>query len=68
MRGYPSITLCSLDRNGRIPNFHRKSDTPDRVDPEAVERAVDFVEEVVRRIDGAMAPAPATPAPAEARP
>jgi peptidase M28-like protein len=68
MRGYSSITLCSLDRNGRIPNFHAKTDTPDRVEPDAVERATDFVEEVVRRIDAAMAPAPATPTPAEARP
>jgi hypothetical protein len=68
MRGYPSITLCSLDPRGRIPNFHKKSDTPTNVDPEAVERAIDFVEEVVRRIDRAMAPEPATPLPAEARP
>jgi hypothetical protein len=68
MGGYSSITLCSLDRSGRISNFHSKSDTLDRVDPEAVERAVDFVEEVVRRIDRAMAPEPTIPLPAEARP
>jgi Iap family predicted aminopeptidase len=68
MQGYPSITICSLDRSGRIPNFHRNSDTPDRVDPDAVEQAVDFVEELVRRIDRAFAPEPATPLPAEARP
>jgi hypothetical protein len=68
MRGYLSITLCSLDRRGRIPNFRMKSDTPDRVEPEALARAIDFVEELVRRIDGAMAPEPATPLRAEARP
>jgi Iap family predicted aminopeptidase len=67
MRGYPSITVCSLDRSGRIPNFHSKRDTPDRVDPEAVERAIDFVEEIVRRIDVAMAPDRASPIPAQAR-
>jgi hypothetical protein len=55
MRGFPTITLCSL-RNGRIPNFHAKSDTPGHVEPEAVERAVDFVEQLVRRIDAALAP------------
>ena len=64
--GYPSITLCSLDRSGRNPNFHSKADTPERVDPEAVERAIDFVEELVRRIDVAMAPEDATRTPAQA--
>jgi hypothetical protein len=52
MRGYPSITLCALE-NGRIPNFHRPSDTVENIDPGAVEAAADSVEELVRRIDGA---------------
>jgi peptidase M28-like protein len=67
MRGYPSITLCALDRSGRMPTRHAKSDTPARVEPEAVERASDLVEQVVRRIDAALAPDPATRLPAEAR-
>jgi hypothetical protein len=54
MRGYPSVTLCALE-NGRIPNFHRPSDTAENVDPEAVDAAADFVEKLVRRIDGAFA-------------
>ena len=54
MRGYPSVTLCALE-NGRIPNFHRPSDTADNIDPEAVDAAADFVEKLVRRIDGAFA-------------
>jgi len=56
-RGYPSITLCALE-NGRIPNFHRPSDTVENVDPESVEAAADFVEALVRRIDGAFAQEP----------
>ena len=54
MRGYPSITLRAL-RNGRVPNFHRPSDTVENVEPEAVEAAADFVEALVRRIDEAFA-------------
>jgi hypothetical protein len=54
MRGYPSVTLCALE-NGRIPNFHRPADTPENVDPGAVEAAADFAERLVRRIDGAFA-------------
>jgi hypothetical protein len=54
MRGYPSITLCALE-NGRIPNFHRPSDTVRNIDPGAVEAAADSVEKLVRRLDGAFA-------------
>jgi Peptidase family M28 len=57
MRGYPSITLCALE-NGRIPNFHRPSDTVENLDPGAVEAAADFVEALVRRIDEAFAQEP----------
>jgi Peptidase family M28 len=57
MRGYPSITLCALE-HGRIPNFHRPSDTVEHVDPPAVEAAADLVEGLVRRIDGAFAQEP----------
>jgi len=49
-RGFPSITVCSLDENDRAPNRHRHSDTPDHVEPAAVDRATNFVEELVRRI------------------
>jgi hypothetical protein len=54
MRGYPSITLCALE-NGRIPNFHRPSDTVEHIDPSSVEAAADSVEALVRQIDGAFA-------------
>jgi hypothetical protein len=59
MRGYPSITICALDRSGRIPNLHRPSDTVENLDPPALERAADFVEDLVREIDRALAPAQA---------
>jgi Peptidase family M28 len=66
MRGYPTITLCSLER-GRIPHFHAKSDTPANVHPEAVDQAVDFVEKLVRRMDAALAPDPADSKPLAAQ-
>jgi Peptidase family M28 len=57
MRGYPSITLCTLE-NGRIPNFHRPADTVENIDPGAVEAAAESVEQLVRQIDGAFAQEP----------
>ncbi len=63
MAGYASITICGLDAYGRPPEFHRTTDTPDRIDPDALTRAADLVEGLVRRIDEVMAPR--EPAPAE---
>ena len=56
MAGFPSITICCLDAHGRFPEFHRTTDTSQRLEPEAVERATDFVEGVVRRLDALYAP------------
>jgi Zn-dependent M28 family amino/carboxypeptidase len=51
MAGFPSITLCGADEAGRVFNHRRTSDTVDNLDPEALEAAIDYVEELVRRID-----------------
>jgi hypothetical protein len=56
MAGFPSVTICCLDAHGRMPELHRTTDTPERIEPEAVERATDLVEEIVRRIDAVNAP------------
>ncbi len=56
MAGYPAITICCLDEHGGMPEFHRTTDRPERVDAAALERASDFVEQVVRRIDDVYAP------------
>jgi aminopeptidase-like protein len=56
MAGYASITICCLDAHGRMPEFHRTGDTPERIEPKAVWRATDMVEELVRRIDEAYVP------------
>ena len=56
MAGFPSITVCCLDAHARMPEFHRTTDTPGRIDVGAVERATDMVEKVVRRIDAVYPP------------
>jgi hypothetical protein len=56
MRGFSSISLCSTDEHGRIPNYHRHSDTPDQIDPAAVEGAIELAEKLVRRIDEELVP------------
>jgi hypothetical protein len=56
MRGYSSVTVCCTDEHGRIPNFHRHSDTPERIERPAVEGAIDLVEKLVRRIDEQLVP------------
>jgi hypothetical protein len=78
MRGFSSITVCCTDEYGRIPNFHRHSDTPGEIEPEAVEAAISFVEELVQRIDEQVVPSlvpslasetpPAVPSKAEQAP
>jgi len=53
--GFAAITLTCLDEKGRIPHSHRPTDTPENVDPAAVEAATDTVERLVRLIDQAVA-------------
>jgi Zn-dependent M28 family amino/carboxypeptidase len=55
-RGFSSITICCADEYGRVPNRHRHSDTPDQIDPQAVNDAVAFVDSLVRRIDREIVP------------
>jgi peptidase M28-like protein len=56
MAGFPSVTICCLDAAGRMPEFHRTTDTAERIDPGAVARATDVTEEIVRRIDAVYTP------------
>jgi Zn-dependent M28 family amino/carboxypeptidase len=41
-RGYPSLSLISLDPNGVPRNYHRIEDTVDGIDAATVVRAADF--------------------------
>ena len=49
-RGYPSLSLISLDTNGVPLNYHRTDDTVDGIDTAMVVRAADFAAEVVMAV------------------
>jgi Zn-dependent M28 family amino/carboxypeptidase len=49
--GYPAITLCARNALGYVPDHHLPSDTPERVDAEALERAFRFCSELIERLD-----------------
>lgn len=55
-RGFAAVTVCCTDESGRLPNYHRHSDTPDQIDPQALANAIAFTEELVRRIDLELVP------------
>jgi hypothetical protein len=42
MRGYPTLSLISLEANGVPRNYHRAEDTVDAIDTDMVVRAADF--------------------------
>jgi hypothetical protein len=51
LRGIESTTIACLDEDGYVPDYHLPTDTPDRIDPEALERAHDFTLELIRQLD-----------------
>lgn len=71
--GYRAITISCLSSLDYQPNHHQPTDTPDRVDPEALERALGFCSELIERVDarlgdelgGAAEPGAAEPGAAE---
>jgi hypothetical protein len=56
MRGFSSITICCADPYGRIPDQHRQADSADKIDPAAVQSAVDFGHKLVHRVDAELLP------------
>ncbi len=50
-RGYRAITVSCRGALDYQPNQHHPTDTPDRIDPEALERAFAFASAVIRRVD-----------------
>lgn len=51
VRGYAATTVRCLDESGYVPGQHSALDTPDRIDPEPLERAHGFSLDVVRLLD-----------------
>jgi hypothetical protein len=49
--GYPAITVTCRNALDYTPEHHQLSDTPERIDPDAIERAVGFCSELLGRLD-----------------
>lgn len=54
--GFPAIRISSLDAHNSIPNYHRPTDTPDRIDRDALARTYDFCCAFVESIDAEIGP------------
>ena len=48
--GYPTATLCSMDRNKALSNYHQMTDTPENVDYRTVRHALVVTEAVAREL------------------
>ncbi|MFN2617701.1 MAG: M28 family metallopeptidase [Thermoleophilaceae bacterium] len=55
-RGYPAITISCRNDRDYAPEHHQPSDTPERVDPEALERAYGFCSQLIERLDASIGP------------
>lgn len=49
--GYRAIQISCLPELDIAPNYHQPTDTPDRLQPEALERAYEFCSQLIERID-----------------
>jgi hypothetical protein len=51
LRGYRSIGITCLGEDGYVPGYHLPTDTPDLLDPAAIERASAFTLALIRQLD-----------------
>ena len=54
--GFPAIRISSLGARNWVPNYHRPTDTPDRLEPEALARTYEFCCEFIELIDEDIGP------------
>lgn len=54
--GFPAISISCLNAMDYDPHYHQPTDTPENVDPEALERAFEFCSELVELIDERVGP------------
>jgi peptidase M28-like protein len=55
-RGFAAITIRCLNALDYAANYHQPTDTPDRIDPDALERAFEFCSELIELIDERIGP------------
>jgi hypothetical protein len=51
LAGYPAISISCLNELNFVPNYHTPQDTPENLDPGAMERAHGFLLDLVRALD-----------------
>ncbi len=56
-RGFPAITITCANAEGIRPHHHQPTDTTDRIEPPALERAYEFCAELAERLDETIGPA-----------
>jgi hypothetical protein len=49
--GYRAIRIACLPEPTFAPEYHRPTDTPERLEPAALERAFEFCSQLIKRID-----------------
>jgi Peptidase family M28 len=54
--GFRAIRIACLPEPTFAPEYHRPTDTPDRLDPEAPERAFEFCSRLIEKIDDRLIP------------
>ena len=54
--GFPAITITARNALDYAPNWHQPTDTPDRIDPDALERTYDFCCALLERLDESVGP------------
>jgi hypothetical protein len=61
--GLPAIAIGALDRRGLAPRSHQRTDTPQAIDPAALDRAVDLGLALVQAVDASLQTTDAAPTP-----
>jgi hypothetical protein len=54
--GFPAVTITCRNALDYLPDHHRPADTPERLDPDALDRALAFCSELVERLDAEVGP------------
>jgi hypothetical protein len=54
--GYRAVRIACLPAPTFAPEYHLPTDTPDRLEPDAVERAIEFCSRLIERIDQRLGP------------
>lgn len=54
--GFPAITITSRNALDYAPHWHQPTDTPDRLEPEALDRTYEFCARLLERLDENVGP------------